>query len=89
MDRVDHQTEVKIFSEAPGLDLGAQIAMRGAHHAHIDRDFRRAPTRRMVFSCSVRNRLACVIRLISPISSSKSVPPLACSKQRAASESRR
>ena len=29
------------------------------------------PTRRIVFSCSVRRRLACVCKLISPISSSK------------------
>ena len=37
------------------------------------------PTRLIRFSCRARNTLACAERLMSPISSRKSVPPSACS----------
>ncbi len=82
VDRVHDQAEVEILAEAAGLDLAARD--RGASRTRCARRPGSLASRRRGASSSLA---ACAAgwpaseRLISPISSSKSVPPCARSKQ--------
>ena len=37
LDREDIETEVEVLAEAPARHLGAQVAIGGGHHPHVDR----------------------------------------------------
>ena len=79
-DRDHVQPEVQILAEPPRRDLGRQVLVGRGEHAHIDLDALRAADRvPSTCSCSTRSTLACVFRLMSPISSRKIVPPSASS----------
>ena len=80
---LDHvQPVVQVLAEAAGLHLGAEVLVRGADDAHVDRLFRvTAPTGRTDRSWIARSSFDCIDSGRSPISSRNSVPPLAAWKK--------
>ena len=75
---LDHvEAVVQVLPEAAGLHLGAEVLVRGADDAHVDRRPRCvAPTGRTERSWIARSSLVCIASGRSPISSRNSVPPL-------------
>ena len=81
MDRDHVQPVVEVLAEAPGGDLVAEVAVGGGDHAHVDVPRLRRADPLTSPSWSTRSSLAWKSADISPISSRKSVPPSARSKQ--------
>ena len=73
------QTVEQVAAEAAVLRLLLQRLVGGRHHAHVDLDRPRPPTRSTTWSCRKRSILACSASGRSPISSRNRVPPLAAS----------
>ena len=70
--------------DLPGTSLSVPAQrgfLGGTNHAHIHVNFVILPTRRKVPSLRKRSSLACMRGDISPISSSSTEPPFACSKK--------
>ena len=78
-DRDHVEPEVQVLAELAARDRRRQILVGGGDHAHVDPDRCVPPTGSTTCSWSTRSTLACVFRLMSPISSRKSVPPSAAS----------
>ena len=82
--QVDHdrvEAVEQIFAEAAGRDLRVQVRVGRRNHAHVDVADRDDPTRANSPVCSTRSSLACSRIGMLAISSRKSVPSSAISKQ--------
>ena len=81
VDLDDVDAEVEILAEAPFLDGRLQVAVRGGKSRTSKATSCSPPTGRTLLSSSARSSFGCMASGMSPISSSSSVPPSACTKR--------
>src|SRR5213592_3162547 len=81
MDSDHGDPEIQVLAEGALLHHLFEIPAGGANHPDINGMETFEPSRSTLRSCSTRKSLACSGRGRSPISSRKTVPPLASSKR--------